>query len=394
MNRIQKILSLMLALAIVIAPTLSKADSNLGIEKKVKAYYTIEQNTSQELLNHNEDEPLAIASLTKIMTYVLVMEDINSGKYKLNDVVLVADQYSKPEASTMQLKKGEKITVNDLIRGMLIVSANDAADTLAAKSEGSVENFVKRMNDKANELELKSAKFYTASGYPEKNKDNMMSAKDLAKLTAYTLNKYPQILNYTKTSTLSMPQRKYKQESTLPFLGKIEGVDGLKTGTTDKAGYCLISTMNLKPQDTENKVISVLLGAPSKYDRNEFQKTILEYVRTSFEPMQVVESEKPVITKSINSAEDTNVEIYPTEDVKILYNEKTGVQQEVKIKDNLKAPIEKGQIVGEILLDTGKGEKRSISLITKKQYKKADTMTRLKRSFNYTYKLVSDLIAS
>lgn len=172
----------MLILAIVFQPALSKADSKLGFEDKVNSYYTIEQDYSQELLNYNENKPFAIASLTKIMTYVLVMEDINANKYKLDDKIKIQTQYNKPEASTMQLKKGEELTVNDLIRGMMIVSGNDAADELAVKSEGSVEKFVQRMNKKAAELELKSAKFYSASGYPENDKENMMSAKDLAKL--------------------------------------------------------------------------------------------------------------------------------------------------------------------------------------------------------------------
>ena len=154
MKSIKKIIPLMLVLAIVFQPALSKADSKLGFEDKVKAYYTIEQDYSQELLNYNENKPLAIASLTKIMTYVLVMEDINANKYKLDDKIKIQTQYSKPEASTMQLKKGEELTVNDLIRGMMIVSGNDAADELAVKSEGSVGKFVERMNKKAAELEL------------------------------------------------------------------------------------------------------------------------------------------------------------------------------------------------------------------------------------------------
>ena len=394
MKSIKKIIPLMLVLAIVFQPALSKADSKLGFEDKVKAYYTIEQDYSQELLNYNENKPLAIASLTKIMTYVLVMEDINANKYKLDDKIKIQTQYAKPEASTMQLKKGEELTVNDLIRGMMIVSGNDAADELAVKSEGSVEKFVQRMNKKAAELELESAKFYSASGYPENDKENMMSAKDLAKLTTYTINNYPQVLNYTKTQKLSMPTRKYEAATTVPFLGKIEGVDGFKTGTTEKAGYCLITTMSLKPNNPKNKIVSVLMGAPTKYDRNTYQKIILEYVRNSFEPMNILNSEKPIETKSVNSVVDKNVEIYPTEDVSILYNTKTGLQQKVDIKKDLKAPLKKGQIVGKVVIDTGKGDKREVSLVVKKPYEKADTLTRIKRSAKYTYELLEALLAS
>lgn len=394
MKSIKKIIPLMLILTIVFQPALSTADSRLGFEDKVKSYYTIEQEYSQELLNCNENKPLAIASLTKIMTYVLVMEDIHANKYKLDDKIKIQTQYSKPEASTMQLKKGEELTVNDLIRGMMIVSGNDAADELAIKSEGSVQKFVKRMNKKAQELELDSAKFYTASGYPENDKDNLMSAKDLAKLTSYTINNFPQVLNYTKTQKLSMPQRKYEAASTIPFLGKIDGVDGFKTGTTEKAGYCLITTMNLKPNDSKHKVISVLMGAPTKYDRNTYQKIMLEYVRNSFEPMKILDREKPIETKIVNSVVDGKVEIFPTEDVSILYNNKTGLQEKLDIKKDLKAPLKKGQIVGKIVIDTGKGDTREVSLVVNKSYEKADTMTRIKRSAAYTYELLSALLQS
>ncbi|MDY6064725.1 MAG: D-alanyl-D-alanine carboxypeptidase family protein [Finegoldia sp.] len=393
MKSLRRYLLTVVMTLVLILPSLSRADqSNLGIEEKVNGYYAMEVNSGQELLNYQEDQAFPIASLTKIMTYILVMEDVEGGKYSLNDEVKIEETYNEANASVIGLEKGDVLTVNDLIKGMLVASGNDAAEALAINSAGTSNDFVKAMNDKAKELGFESAEFFTPSGYPEGDNENVMSAKDVANMCAYAIRTYPQITNYTSQEVFSLPEKNFSKESTIPFLGEIDGVDGLKTGTSDGAGYCVSTSMTLSKGENGEKIVSVLLGAPDKYDRNMFQKEILDYIDTSFIPQKISTGGEVVGEISVNSAKDRHVKAVATEDISILYNEKTGLEQSVQMKEGLKAPIKEGDVVGEMVINTGKGEPRKVGLVSDKDYKRVNPLTRFSRAMEYIFTLFSKLL--
>ena len=129
----------------------------------------------------------------------------------------------------MVLKVGEKLTVEELLTGLMVVSANDAAHALAIKVSGTEEDFVKKMNLKASEIGLNSGKFYNSSGLQQGENQNKLSIKDIFKMSRYCIQKYPEVLYYSRYKFLEMPERNFKKESTIPLVGEIKGVDGLKT---------------------------------------------------------------------------------------------------------------------------------------------------------------------
>lgn len=386
------LLTIFMVLAVVI-PRKSLADeSKLGIEEKVNSYYALEVNSGQELLNYQETKAFPIASISKIMTYILVMEDIEQGKYSLTDEIKITEAYNEPNGSAIGLEVGDVVSVNELIQGMLIASGNDAAQALAINSRGTSNDFVRAMNEKAKELGYESAEFFSVSGYPVGNNENLMSAKDVANMASYAIRNYPQITNYTSQEVFRLPSKNFSKESTIPFLNEMEGVDGLKTGTSDGAGYCVATSMNISKGENGEKIVSVLLGAADRYDRNMFQKEILNYIDSYFIPQKISTKGDVVGQIQVNSSKDKLVNAIATEDISILYNEKTGLEESVKMKEDLKAPIKEGDIVGEMLINTGKGNLRKVSLVADKDYKKANPITRIKRSIEYTFTLFSKLL--
>lgn len=264
-----KFISFFMAIFILI-PTISLADT-FGVEDKFTSYLVINSDSGEILGEYESEKVLPIASITKLMTYNIVKDSIKAGKISLTDQVTITKEMAEIPGSSFNLKEGEVLTVDDLLKGMLVVSGNDAAKALAITVGGNEEAFVKLMNKKAEEIGLEHAKFYNASGYPVDDKENEMSTKDICKMTDYILKEYPEILDYSKIRILDYPSRGFKRKSSIPLLGEVKGVDGLKTGTTDKAGHCVVTTMKVNENTKEKpyRVIIVAMGASSKEERDK-----------------------------------------------------------------------------------------------------------------------------
>ena len=309
-----------------------------GIEKKTTASLIGDAKSGALFVAENIDEPLSIASISKLMTYYLVKEKIAEGKLKMEDKVKISINASREEGSSLNLKAGEQISIKDLLDGLMVVSGNDSAVALAEVVAESESKFVTMMNEKAKELGLQNATFTNASGLTKNGQDNKMSTRDIFTLSKAIIEKYPEVLEYAKTTVLEQPSRNFKKESTIPLVGQVEGVDGLKTGHTDEAGYCLVSTMKIKKGETEFRVISVLMGAKTKADRAQYMKDMINYAKQNIETRKIVDSEKFVKKVETKSASQGFIELVPKENLERASMKGINYETEVTV-DDVKLPL-------------------------------------------------------
>ena len=280
--KIKKIL-LTLTLVFSILFTTTSSYAIFDIEKKTKSSVVGDFDSGALFIMENIDEPLPIASISKLMTYFVLKDNIASGKLKMEDEVEISKTAASTEGSSLDLFPGDKMKIKDLVDGLMVVSGNDAAVAIAEAVAGSEKEFVNLMNEKAKELSLTNSTFINASGLTDSSGEaNKMSSKDIFEMARALIQKYPEVLEFSKIRVLEQPFRKFKRESTIPLVGEVEGVDGLKTGYTDEAGYCLVSTMKTKKGNTDFRIISVLMGAKTKEERNQYMKDLLDFVKKKY----------------------------------------------------------------------------------------------------------------
>ena len=390
MNLRKTLLSLALIFSICFMGT-AKSYAIFGIEKKTTASLIGDANSGALFIAENIDEALPIASISKLMTFFLVKEKIAEGKFKLEDKVKVSVTASSEEGSSLDLKAGEEISVKDLLDGLMIVSGNDAAVALAELVGETESKFVTMMNDKASELGLKNATFTNASGLTKNGQDNKMSTRDIFTLSKTIIEKYPEVLEYAKTTVLEQPSRNFKKESTIPLVGEVEGVDGLKTGHTDEAGYCLVSTMKIKKGESEFRIISVLMGAKTKADRAQYMKDMLNYAKQNIETRKLIDIEKFTKKVDVKSASNGDVELVPKEDIERVSMKGINYTTEVNVGE-VKLPLKKGDKVGEILIKNSNEVIATVDLVAKEDYSKAGLLSRTVRLIKTIFEVVETVL--
>ena len=390
MNLRKTLLSLALIFSICFVGT-AKSYAIFGIEKKTTAALIGDANSGALFVAENIDEPLPIASISKLMTFFLVKEKIAEGKFKLEDKVKVSVTASSVEGSSLDLKAGEEISIKDLLDGLMIVSGNDAAVALAETVGETESKFVTMMNDKASELGLKNATFTNASGLTKNGQDNKMSTRDIFTLSKTIIEKYPEVLEYAKTTVLEQPSRNFKKESTIPLVGEVEGVDGLKTGHTDEAGYCLVSTMKIKKGESEFRIISVLMGAKTKADRAQYMKDMLNYAKQNIETRKLIDIEKFTKKVDVKSASNGYVELVPKEDLERVSMKGINYTTEVNVGE-VKLPLKKGDKVGEILIKNSNEVIATVDLVAKEDYSKAGLLSRTVRLIKTIFEVVETVL--
>ena len=390
MNLRKTLLSLALIFSICFVGT-AKSYAIFGIEKKTTASLIGDANSGALFIAENIDEALPIASISKLMTFLLVKEKIAEGKFKLEDKVKVSVTASSEEGSSLDLKAGEEISIKDLLDGLMIVSGNDAAVALAETVGETESKFVTMMNEKASELGLKNATFTNASGLTKNGQDNKMSTRDIFTLSKTIIEKYPEVLEYAKTTVLEQPSRNFKKESTIPLVGEVEGVDGLKTGHTDEAGYCLVSTMKIKKGESEFRIISVLMGAKTKADRAQYMKDMLNYAKQNIETRKLIDIEKFTKKVDVKSASNGYVELVPKEDIERVSMKGINYTTEVNVGE-VKLPLKKGDKVGEILIKNSNEVIATVDLVAKEDYSKAGLLSRTVRLIKTIFEVVETVL--
>lgn len=364
---------LLLFLGLLFIPFVSYASTTVSNELELatnaKSAIIIEQSSGQILYEKNSHEKIAPASMTKMMSLLLIMEKIDSGKIKLDDVVTVSKNASSMGGSQILLEENEQMTVNDLLKGVAIASGNDAVVALAEYIAGTEDNFVKMMNSKVQELGLTDTNFKNCHGLDEDG--HYSSAHDMAMIGRELLN-HEKILDYTsiyETYLREDTDRKIWLVNTNKLVRFKEGVDGLKTGYTETAGYCLTATM--KKQNM--RVIATVMGEDSIENRNSEVSSMLDYSFSQYKMKKYISKDKVLKKIYNNKTKNEVIEIVPSDDVNILTSITDEISPSYELKiDNIKTNIKKGDKVGTITVKNNGKVVSKMNLTVKNDVKKAN----------------------
>lgn len=387
MKKISKILSICL---IIIMLSNSIAFGEINVNEYIKGALLGDLETGEVLYEYNANEQLAIASITKLMTYLLMMEAVENEEISLDDDVVISGHAAATEGSRFGILSGETIKLSLLTKGMLIVSGNDCATAIAEHVGKTEDNFVKMMNEKAAELDLMSASFINPHGLPindEETGQNHMSIQDLYKLVKYILIKYPQILEVTSQKELIVTERNFSKQATNPMLGVVEGIDGLKTGYTDKAGICLVSTMPVTGSGQDFRLIAIVMGAQSHDERISKTKELLEYGRDNFSSQKLTDVTVPIDNVYIQSSKSGKIDVYPSADFNKLVKNDEIVKTEIIYNDKVSVPIAQGEKIGQITIYINDKEVGQVDAVVNEDIEKANIFIRIFRFFKNLFGL-------
>jgi D-alanyl-D-alanine carboxypeptidase (penicillin-binding protein 5/6) len=363
-----------------------------GLNDKIHGALLGDLETGEILYEHNIDQALPLASISKLIVYSILMDKITEGSIKYDDEITISENAVRTQGSKFGMKAGEKIKVSMMIDALLVISGNDVTTAIAEHIAGTEDEFVKMMYEKSKSLGLSSVHFINSHGYPSddiETDQNYMSIKDLYTFVRYVLNTYPQILEITKKTELIIPERNFNKKSTNPLFGEMDGVDGLKTGYTDKAGICLVSTMSIKAKDQSNKdfrIIAIVMGAQTHPERIEKAKKLLEHGRDNY-INQILSTKEDVYDKiHINNAKIQDINVYAKEG----YNKLTVAGQTVRIEktyiEKIKAPLANGAKVGEINYYLGDEKIKTIDIEIREDVQKANFFVMIGRFFQNLFK--------
>ncbi len=315
---------------------------SMSFDFSVKSAYLMEATTGQVLFSKNDTETAQIASVTKVMTLLLVMEALEAGNFKLNDIVMISANAASMGGSQVFLEEGERITVEELIKCAVIASANDASVALAELVSGTEEAFVRKMNEKAGQLELKNTYFENTTGLDDTTTNHHSCAYDIAVLSR-ELIKYDLILKYSSRWQDSIRNGEMVLTNTNRLIRYYDGCNGLKTGSTDKAGFCITTTA----KRGNMQLIAVILGADTKDERNAAARALLDFGFANFALYESKESYLENIP--VLKGKSDNVGAYFKDFYCVVEKSKlSAIEKIYDIPENIIAPINQGDTVGSI----------------------------------------------
>ena len=313
-----------------------------------KAAILIDPDSKKILYEKNIYDEVSVASLTKMMGLVLIFEQIDAGKIKYTDKVVASANAAGMGGSQIWLSPSEELTVDELLKGIIMASANDGIVAMAEYVGGSEENFVKMMNNKARELKLLHTNFVNSTGLDEKK--HYSSAYDLA-IIASELMKHKDVFKYTtlyEDYLRKDTNNKFWLVNTNKLLKTYRGVDGLKTGMTDDAGYCMAITALRDGM----RILAIVLGEREGKVRNKETMELLDYGFNNYETVTIKKKGEKVGEISFDKASPSKINVTVDDDIKLIKqkgeNEKE-YKSEVQL-NNLKLPIKKGELIGKLLI--------------------------------------------
>lgn len=357
---------------------------NEDLKVKAKSALLMDASTGAIIYSLNEHEKLPPASITKVMTLLLGMEALQSGRIKLTDNVMVSEHASKIKGSTVFLEAGETQTVEDLFKAIAIRSANDASVALAEFIAGSEDLFVKKMNERAKELGMLNTHFANASGMPIE--DHYVSAYDVA-IMSKELLKHEKAQEWMTTYITDMVVGKKKNSTqtmvnTNKLIREYEGTNGVKTGSTIEAGHCLSASA----KRGNLQLIAIVLGADNSNIRFEEAKRMLDYGFANYESITIGKKGDIIATLPTEKGKIQEIELMLAKDSHILLpkGDKANITKEVNLPTFVDAPIEAGEVVGELIIKIDGKEIDKVKLITKSNIEKANLFNMLNRTIkNY-----------
>lgn len=347
------------------------AEKNDTIEDYAKSSILMCADTGDIIYEKNAYEHLSPASVTKIMSILLVLEAIDSGKISLEDEVPAGENSVKMGGSQIWLELGEKMTVNELFKAVVVASANDACTALGEYIAGSSQAFVKLMNEKAQSLGLENTCFENCTGLDDTIKNHYSCAYDLAVIAKEVL-KHDLIYNYSTIWLDYLRNGKTELNNTNKLVNKYDGITGLKTGTTSKAGFCVCATAEREDMN----LIAVVLGADTSEHRFQTASNLLDFGFAEYAVVapQIDEAQiTPVKIK--NGKVKSVVPIYNQTDKLLIKKGDIDIIYTYEIEDSVSAPVENGAELGEISIKNGDDVIKTITLVSPKAIEKI--------SFNY-----------
>lgn len=356
--------------------------SAVEMEISAKSAILVDFNTGKVLYSKNENEPLAMASMTKVMSMLLIMEKIDDGSLKYDDIVEISTESSSMGGSQIFLNPGDKYKVIDLLKGVAMASANDAIVALAEKTYGSKEHFIEAMNKKAESLGLKNTHFVNVHGLDEEG--HYSSAYDMS-VMARELLKHEKILDFTRVYEEYLTKPDGSQiwlVNTNKLVRFYDGVDGLKTGFTQKAGYCLTAT----GKKNNLRLISVVMGEESIEKRSSDTVKLLNYGFNTFK-VNLIKNKSEILGKvNVQKGKKENVDVVLVNDLIELLNasDKPSNYKFKILVDKIAAPVKKGDVIGKVKVLNDNGILISqVDITVNENVLKANLWDLFKRNLKY-----------
>lgn len=357
----------------------SFAETEGPFKLESKSAILVDARTGEILFEKNIHEKLPPASITKVMVLLIAMEDLDSGKIKLDDKVQVSANAERMGGSQVYLEAGEIQTVDDLLKAISLRSANDAAVALAEHISGSIDVFVQRMNDRAKELGMSNTHFKNATGLPDP--EHLTTAYDIS-IMSRELLKYPKIHDWLTIYMTDIKVGKNKNVTqTLVNTNKLirdyQGANGLKTGLTNDAGHCLAASA----KRGNLSLVSVILGASTSNSRFSESKKLLDFGFANYESLPICRKGEVIKKVKVSKGKENTVNIVAESDYSLLIKkgDSKEIEKEIILPEIINAPYEKGQKFGEIILKNNGKEVGIVNLVAEDGMKKASIIDMFKK---------------
>ena len=350
-------LSILLALSLTVMPAAAEEPEFAG-----KSWCLIDAATGTLLRAYNEHEPLAPASVTKVMTLLLIMEAIDSGAIGWNDTVTASEAAAAKGGSQVYLKVGETMTVEEMVKSIAVSSANDCACAMAEKIAGSEAAFVEKMNARAKELGMNDTHFVNCTGLDDgpNASEHRTSAWDIALMSRELLAKHPDIKKYTTIWMDTVRDGAFGLSNTNKLVRFYDGCTGLKTGFTSSAGYCLSASA----QRDGLELIAVVMGAQTSTDRFNTCRGLLDWGFATFALYTPEIPELSPIPVKLGESDTVTPVPQATPQLLVEKGDLPKLTTELTLEPGLSAPVEQGQTVGELLILRDGEELARIPLVT------------------------------
>lgn len=349
----------------------------LSFETRARAAYVYDQTTGTVLLSKNAEESLPPASMSKLMTLFMTFEALGDGRLTLDEKLPVSAHAMSYAGSTMFLDTTDRVKVEDLIRGVIVLSGNDACAVLAEalSPDGTEAGFARMMTERGRQIGLENSTFANSNGWPAAG--HRMSMKDLVTLANHLMQDFPQYYPLFSQKVFEFdgraPQNKYNRN---PLLSLGIGADGLKTGHTEEAGYGLVGSA----KQSDRRIVFAMSGLPSQQARAEEAERIVTWAFRQFAERHIAAPEAPLATAKVWMGNETTVDLVAAEDVKLLLPVLAGndIPAEVIYDSPIEAPIQKGQAVAELVLRPEGLPERRLPLVASSSVDRAGFVGRVR----------------
>ncbi|MFK7877894.1 MAG: D-alanyl-D-alanine carboxypeptidase family protein [Paracoccaceae bacterium] len=346
-----------------------------AFETRASSAFLVDQNTGTVLLNKNADTPLPPASMSKLMTLYVAFEAIRNGQLSMTEALPVSQHAMDYGGSTLFLRAGERVTVEDLIRGIIVLSGNDACAVIAEalSPDGTESGFARMMTRRALDMGMTNSTFMNSNGWPQAG--HMMSMRDLALLANRLITDFPEFYPmFSETEFLFDAKESQNRFNRNPLLGLSIGADGLKTGHTREAGYGLVGSA----KQNGRRVIFVISGLETQKSRAEEAESLVNWSFRQFAEKDLIHGGTRVAEAPVWMGDAQKVGLVPAEDKTVLMPVRAGeIEAEVVFQSPIQAPVQKGDVLGEMVLTREGLEEVRVPLVAEADVAAGGFMTKI-----------------